>query len=330
MMRKLLVYPNCSKGGVSSVIRGRAANEPDTHFDVLFFNDRGGRQVFTGVSNITMRIIREDRHQAYLQYLTSKVEYDSIHVLSSPSTANILLENENNVVSYEFHSSNMGIVANEIAKIELDKISEFVVPSDAMSQKVAELLPRRVRNRLVVRQNLVDPTIFSPDGPASFLQLSLAERSANAIPLVWVGRFDKDKGYQYAIRALALLPANYFMVFVVSLEHDPERASRFFSECDSMGVRDRVMLLMDLSQAEMANLYRSVRNANGAYVSTSLMESFGYSIVESVSCGLLCVAFDLPVLDLHRPIGQIKAVPIGDVAALSREIKLEASREPAH
>ena len=37
-MRKLIFYPNLSKGGVSAVIRGRAQAEPDVQFDTVFLH----------------------------------------------------------------------------------------------------------------------------------------------------------------------------------------------------------------------------------------------------------------------------------------------------
>ena len=320
-MRKLIIYPNCSKGGVSSVIRGRAADEPDTQFDVVFLKDRGGLQTFADVPNAEVRIIREDRANAYLTYLTNRVEYDSVHVLSAPKIANALVENPDVVVIYEFHSSSMPVVEQEIKILDLDKLSEIVVPSDAMRMKIGERLPRRILSRLSVVPNLVDKRVFRADGAADFFDNDPHFATGNRRPLVWVGRFDKNKGYQYAVRALAQLPDEYIGVFIVSLEHEPARTASFLSECDAMGIRDRIQLYMNLSQPEMANLYRSARDRGGVYVSTSLMESFGYAIAESMTCGLPCAAFDLPILELHRGRGNLGAVPIGDVGALARGIE---------
>src|SRR5699024_12101928 len=128
----------------------------------------------------------------------------------------------------------------------------------------------------------------------------------------WVGRFDRDKGFQYAVRTLAQLPEEYFGVFVVSLEHDPARVAAFFNECDTMGVRDRVHLLMDISPLEMSNIYRSARERNGAFISTSLMESFGYAIAESMSCVLSLVAFNHTFLDFNLII--LSAATLGDIS----------------
>ena len=267
-MRKLIIYPNCSKGGVSSVIRGRAADEPDTHFDVVFFNDRGGLRTFSDISNVNVRIIREDRAIAYLTYIVSRMEYDSVHVLSAPKIANALVENPDVVVVYEFHSSNMTVVEQELKELDVDKMSQIAVPSEIMKLKIGDRLPRRTLARLIVIPNLVDHRVFSNEGPSDFFDRDPKFADPKLRPIVWVGRFDKDKGYQYAVRALARLPEGFFGIFVVSLEHDPVRTSRFLSECDALGVRDRVQLYMNLSQPEIANLYRSARERDGVYVST--------------------------------------------------------------
>lgn len=324
-MRKLIIYPNCSKGGVSSVIRGRAADESNTQFDVVFFNDRGGLRTFSDIPNVNVRIVREDRAVAYLTYLVSRLEYHSVHVLSAPKIANALVENPDVVVLYEFHSSNMAVVGQELKELDVDKMSQIAVPSDAMKLKIGERLPRRALARLIVIPNLVDCNIFSQDGPSDFFDKDPRAADPKVRPIVWVGRFDKDKGYQYAVRALAQLPESFFGVFVVSLEHDPVRTSRFLSECDAMGVRDRVQLYMNLSQREIANLYRSARELGGVYVSTSLMESFGYAIAESMECGLPCSAFDLPILKLHKGRGQIDTVPVGNVKGLAESVARLAS-----
>lgn len=319
-MRKLIIYPNCSKGGVSSVIRGRAADEPNTQFDVVFFNDRGGLRTFSDISNVDVRIIREDRSIAYLTYLVSRMDYDSVHVLSTPKIANALVENPDVVAVYEFHSSNMTVVEQELKELDIDKMSQIAVPSEMMKLKIGERLPRRTLSRLIVVPNLVDHHVFSQNGPSDFFDRDPKFTEESLRPIVWVGRFDKDKGYQYAVRALAQLPEDFIGIFVVSLEHHPVRTSRFLSECDAMGVRDRVQLYMNLSQPEIANLYRSARNHGGVYVSTSLMESFGYAIAESMECGLSCCAFDLPVLGLHKERGVLATVPVGDINALTESV----------
>ncbi|WP_081993484.1 glycosyltransferase family 4 protein [Kocuria sp. ZOR0020] len=83
----------------------------------------------------------------------------------------------------------------------------------------------------------------------------------------------------------------------------------------------RVQLLLNVPQTEMASIYRDARRSGGVLVSTSLLESFGYTVVEALSCHLPVVAFDLPALREHDSHGvDYKLVAPGDVLELKDAI----------
>ncbi|MGY5318969.1 hypothetical protein ACXA45_06985 [Neomicrococcus lactis] len=319
-MRKLIVYPNLSKGGVSAVIRGRATSEPETNFDALFFNNKGGADSFTDLPNVETVLVNASRARHYLTFLTNQVQYDEISVLSAPEIANVVSALDQNAVHYEFHSSDMGIIANEIKVLELDRLASIHAPSRVMVHKIRELLPRRIWKRLSVLPNLVDNTNFTTSGPADFFENTGFEDSGK-IPLLWIGRFDQGKAFAHFARLLGALPENYVGHVVVSLEDDPARANKFLSECAAMGVLERVRIYLNLSPATMANAYRSVKNAGGWLVSTSLNESFGYAVAEAASCGLRAAVSDLPVWDLFEPTGLVYRAPSGAVLRLAEIIE---------
>lgn len=319
-MRNLIVYPNCSKGGVTSVIRGRARRSPGDTFDAVFLHDRGGRAAFTDLPNVNVRVVRPDRVSAYLDYVLSAIAYDHISVLSHPEIANQLSANDEVAVRYEFHSSDVSVIEREISALALDRLAGIAAPSSMMAERIVSLLPARMGSRVQVDRNLVDAAVFVPEGDAAALARSRFAADAAATPLVWVGRFDKGKGYQYLLRALALLPERYTGIVVVSLEDDPRRASDFFSEAAALGVSNRVRLLLNLSQAHVAELYRSARDAGGSLIATSLLESYGYSVNEAIGTGLPVVAFDLPVWDEIEDARLLQRVPGGDVQALVRAV----------
>ncbi|WP_440220150.1 glycosyltransferase family 4 protein [Dietzia sp. MNB45] len=326
-MRKLIVYPNCSKGGVSSVIRGRARDEPNVEFDALFFNDKGGLNAFDDLENVTVRIIRSDRSTNYLTYLTSTVQYAEISVLSHPATANLLSVELGHSVTYEFHSSDLSVIEREINALEVFRIAKIVAPSGYMAGLIEGMLPESVKSRIEMRPNLVDRHCFSPDGRADFFDGSKFKADSSSIPLVWVGRFDLGKGYQFFVRTLAQLPNEFIGHVIVSIEDDPHRANRFLSECSELGVSDRVRLYLNLPQSRIASLFRSARDKGGMLVSTSLKESFGYSIAEAAACSLPIAAFDLPVLAMFEDSAQLVSVPTGSVQALAAAILESAGRE---
>lgn len=320
-MKQLIVYPNASKGGITSVIRGRAAAEPNVHFDALFFADRGGSQAFADLKNVRSAIIPKGRAESAAKYLYSKNFYDTISILSAPSIMKHLVDVSAHV-RYEFHSSDMNVNKREIDNLDLGQLDEVSVPSRFMASSIKQLIPAQFRKKITVTPNLVDQTIFSSQGSTDFYRDNQSIRMpSNAIPLVWVGRFDEGKGYRHFLRALSNLPSNYYGVVVVSLEKDPSRASAFLNEAAVAGVFDRVELYLNQSQHEMAKLYRWAAQRGGLAISTSLLESFGYFVAESTACGLPVVAFDLPVWKEHENQDKISTVTVGSVTELVKVIQ---------
>lgn len=280
-MRKLVIYPNLSLGGVTSVLRGRAAAEPKTEFDFVFLNDRGGRDAFADFDNVQPRIVNRSRLENFLTYSIPMRSYNEAYVLSHPDAANFISSDPNLAVTYEFHSSDLKVIERELDALKLENLARITAPSHTMVEKISGMLPARYRHRVSVIPNLVDPSVFHQHGPSD-----LFNNDPNIIPLVWVGRFDRGKGFRYLPRLLALLPENYVAYVVVSLESDPGRPTEFLNEANALGVAHRVRLLANLERPKMANLYRSAAKSGGWLVSTSLMESFGYAIVEALACGL--------------------------------------------
>lgn len=318
MEKKLIFYPNCSRGGVTSVLRARARREPNTEFHLIFNNDKGGRAAFNDLENVEISIVRKDRMPSLLKWLVAENAYSEISILSSPEAVAALIDIEDLAVVYEFHSSNEDIVKSEISKIDVDKLALVRTPSEENAVMVRRNLPKRVQYRLQVHPNQLDTVAFSPDGSADFFEY--ATSVSGEVPVVWVGRVDKQKGFHYFLRTLAALPDNFIGYMVLSMEENPDRALRLLNEARASGVFDRLRLLSNLPQRVVGNLMRSARDAGGALVSTSLNESFGYSVYESLHAGLPVAAFHLPVWNELRSNEQFTSVPVGDVFGLAREI----------
>lgn len=314
-MKNLIVYPNCSKGGVTSVIRGRAAANPEATFHAVFFNDRGGRDAFTDLPNVSVRIVRKDRAPSFLTYLAATHGYKRISVLSAPDVASKIEYPKDAEVAYEFHSSNISIIENELTSLDLSQISTIVAPSEYMAEQIRTVLPSGRENSVEVVPNLVDPTIFFAAPP------STNYLTGNQHPLLWVGRFDREKGYRYFLRALGMLPARYRGIVVVSIESDPTRAAEFLGEAAACGVLDRVDILANVPQQRMGELYREAAAKGGAMISTSLLESFGYSVLEAIYSDLPTFAFELPPFHEHPdPKGILRMVDTGDASAITEAL----------
>lgn len=321
MSDKIFMYPNFSKGGVSAVLRGRAAHFPFDMFYGIFDVDRDGENIYDPFDNIETRVVRKDRQNAYLNYVLDTFSPTEASVLSNPSAVGFFADALNVYLRYEFHSSDMRVVKSEIDRLPLRRVDEFVVPSNYMAQRVESLGNAHIARRLTVVPNLVDTTVFGPNGPSEFFEYDERGASCGMKPLIWVGRFDKGKGYTYLLRTLAVLPEEFVAYVVVSLEDDPSRTIDFLSEAGALGVSHRVKILSNVSPAMLANMFRSARRLGGYLVSTSLLESFGYSVAEALSCELRVRAFDLPVWQEHPGFDELgESVSPGDVFSLAASL----------
>lgn len=322
MTNHLFMYPNFSKGGVSAVLRGRAANHQNINYFALFEHDKHGDDVFDSFENIQSGIVRRDRRRAYLTYMANHYDISLVSILSNPTAVGEFADAPDLYMCYEFHSSDMNIVKSEIDRLDATRIDEFRVPSEYMAGRLERLGSAHVSRRLRVVPNLVDTTVFGEGGVADFFARSSYDKvQEESTPLIWVGRFDKGKGYTHFLRALAKLPDHYHAYFVVSLESDPSRMLGFLGEAAALGVSDRLSIFTDISPAVLANMFRSARDRGGHLVSTSLLESFGYSVAEALECGLTVRAFDLPVWREHaRFASDGIVVPPGDVDGLAASI----------
>jgi len=199
-MRKLIFYPNLSKGGVSAVIRGRAQAEPDVQFDAVFLHDRGGSDAFSDMANVHVRLIQESRSGPYLTHLAHQFDYESVSVLSHPATANVLSALDHVAVTYEFHSSSIPVIEKELGALELDRLAAVVVPSQIMAREIQPLLPRRLRFRLAVEPNLVDVETFAGQGSAQFRAASGSRDGRHTIPLLSTRRVDPGTAHARLLR----------------------------------------------------------------------------------------------------------------------------------
>lgn len=306
---------------MSAVLRGRAAAESSRMFYGLFDFDRNGDGIYDSFSNIEARVLRRDRQESYLAYMLSTFPIGEASILSNPAMVDKLWGAEDLFLRYEFHSSDLNIIKTELDRLKTSRVDEFVVPSAYMANRLQSLGNPHVRRRLAVQANLVDSNVFAANGPSDFFDNDVSNAFDGLIPLMWVGRFDKGKGYSYLLRCLSILPDDYVSYVVVSLEEDATRAVDFLSEAASLGVANRVRVVPNVDSKILANMYRSARKHNGFLISTSLLESFGYSVAEALACQLRVRAFDLPVWDEHSAFADYGiAVDPGDVYALAASL----------
>lgn len=144
------------------------------------------------------------------------------------------------------------------------------------SDEVRELEAMGVtRDRVRVVPCGVDTTHFTPDGP---------REHAGRPRLLLVGRMVERKGFDTAIRALALLPGVELVIAggppADELAEDPE-ASRLARLAGELGVADRVRMVGQVAHGNLPALYRSA----DVVLATPWYEPFGITPLEAAASG---------------------------------------------
>lgn len=320
----LSIYPNCSKGGMSTVYRSRALANPHEHHDFLFMNDRGGHEAFDTIPNGSYRIYPKGRFDPAVKYITSMFEFDEIRITSQPELASQLSRKLTNKVVYEFHTSTLAIIDKELAALDVESLRAIQTPSRWLTQAVTRRVEHRWASKCTTVPNLVDGNMFHKKVESA--QMTIGD---GAIPLLWIGRFDKGKNFNDFLRVVSSLPSNYVPLAVVSYESQPDRISRALLEARVYGLGERLRTFLNLSQDHLASLYAWTRDQGGVLVSTSLAESFGYSVAEALACGLPAVSYRVGGVPEVPTCGTPeRLVAVGDTDAMTRAI-LEVSGDAA-
>lgn len=313
-MKKILtIYPNCSLGGMTSVYLGRLALDKNSQFDFIFINDKGGKDAF---KNTNYRIINKDRLNNYFSYITHNITYNEIRITSLPEltqhiTDEVFIKTK---IIYEFHTSSLNVIENEIRKLNTSKINEIWVPSEYLKGIIQGFLSEEIILKVV--PNIVNYDIFNPKNIRDKIYFQEGTQ-----PIFWVGRLDKGKNYKDFFRLLSLLPEKYVGYLILSFEDDPSRISSALLETELYKINNRIHFLLNLTQDELNNLFVYSVASHGIFCSTSLAESFGYAPLEAALSGLPVVTYEVGGISGHKEHNfAIHMINVGDTITMAETI----------
>jgi len=177
--------------------------------------------------------------------------------------------------------SRLGAMVRPLARVpttlpDLGATGAFCFTSDDNRERAERGSPWRFPRRTVAYLG-IDTTIFVPGaGPP---------RTGWGGRLLYAGRYDRRKGIETAIRALALLGAGTELeVRGTGDEGERDRLARVAS---AMGVADRVEFAPPLAPAHLAARYRA---ADAVVFPSDWDEPFGLVPIEAMACGTPVVA----------------------------------------
>lgn len=195
----------------------------------------------------------------------------------------------------------------ETEKRSLAHVGKVVTTSGYTANRVAQdydVAPRKI----VTAQPAVDEWFFG------------IERESAATPrnLLCVGHLSRRKAQHQLVDALAVLKDLPWQCTLVGAEdRDPDYAEAVRSAIARHGLADRIRLLGELTEAELADAYRQA----DLFVFPSLYEGYGMVIDEALAAGLPVLSSDGGALALTTGKPGARNFPAGNVRALTSALR---------
>lgn len=186
--------------------------------------------------------------------------------------------------------------------------------SDCVKQRLISWLGNEFSGRIDVISNGVDSDSLMQARPANRSDLGCRDGD---ILICSISRLVPSKDLPTLLRAVSLLPAHYRAV-IVGDGTEQETLQNLASE---LGVNSRVVFTGRRTDIG------SILKASDIYVSSSLSEGFGLTIIEASICGLPIVASDIPAF--RELLTQRQLFSPGDAQTLAERI-MEKNMLPVH
>jgi glycosyltransferase involved in cell wall biosynthesis len=172
--------------------------------------------------------------------------------------------------------------------------------------------PSRFAKRVLASTHAVDPNRIVVIGEGVRMyggQRDGAASNGDPLRILGVARLVEQKGLHFTVKVLASLRGQG-VPFTFTLVGRGPLESRVRSLLDRHGLQDRATLIREVDHDALLDLYTH----SDVFLSTSLYETFGLTVLEAMSRGCVPVTFRLAALgELIGDAGI--TVPVGDVEA---------------
>lgn len=172
-----------------------------------------------------------------------------------------------------------GYLFRWLQKKIITKVDKLTVVSTALSEYASSLSNRD--DVKIIPMGVDVAGIFKPS--------TESVRSSNE--LLFVGRLVEQKGLQYLIQALPDILNMHPQVKLTIVGEGPER-KKLQQVVVTLGLNDQVHFLGAIENSSLIKMYRRAT----LFVSPSLAEGLGLTLVESLACCCPVVATDLPAI----------------------------------
>lgn len=282
-MKILYAYLYCNLGGVSSVIRERISADAAGEIEVscCFSQDGGGGAQMRDMG-ATVHL-----HKDYIRrtcQLLAEEHFDAVYIVDEARHVPVVREHYSGPLVLEVHTSTPAYL-DQITDEIVAKLDHVLVPSKwSRQQVVARLQTEALTDRILILPDIA----MSREMVASQEDTTAALTLDGAPYLLWVGKLSGGKNWLDALRIFAELrrqvPIRFVMVTGGSVNRDNH--AQFVSELIALGLDGVVDWRHSVERQTISGIYSAVARSGGALLCTSLAESFGLVVVESLAHGV--------------------------------------------
>ncbi|MEW9672155.1 glycosyltransferase family 4 protein [Ammoniphilus sp. 3BR4] len=314
-MKILVIWKLLTVGGVNAGWRNRAIHfsQNGVTTDFLYLHDKGGLHMLQDVARI---YLTQDPNQ--IIKILKKNRYDLIVVVDSSEVYPLIKKAKfNGKLIIEARSPDKEKIAPHLQDFKGLNPDAIVVPSIYQKRVVTSILNKRVPIRIIY--NPIDTDSFKPILSGREMERADALMPQNKKIIGWIGRLDVRKNWRFLLEiARHMVQIRKDIQFWVIGGKASRERDLFSKQIKEYKLKDYVRWFPVVPYQKMPMIYSQIAHSGGCTLSTTLMESFGNTFIESMACGCPVVApgvSSLPELiehdrtgKLYRPASLMKAL----------------------
>lgn len=277
-MKILFIYKYAILGGVTTQLVNRLSTFNkyfECHF--AFLNDYGGTSAFNDYTNVYII-----KNQYEFNDLIISNKYDILSIIDTNEIYDWIDNLDfNGFIINEVHTTTLNL--NKINELKNNKfINLILTPSYYMKNLIENSYGFKSIFPIEVLPNCLDFNKFNYDKYQEY---------SKEPSILWIGKLDNHKRWNDFIEVCRRLESNYkdykFNYKIVGgVTANNSVTNTFVRNLIEYNLIEKTTWYPSIKYSDMYKIYSMVRSSGGVYVSTTKNESFGMTILESMSIGL--------------------------------------------
>ncbi len=276
--RIVFIYQFLTFGGVESVIKNRIKYLKEyAEIDLIFLYDLGAKNIF---NDLPVKLYVE-KNLRKLKDLIFNNKYDIVVSIDTPQVHRILeILSKYIQVILEVHT---GYYENReyIRERNIPKNTKIIIVPSTYFKNLIEQEVSPLNIQIEVVPNPVGEDFFNSE-----INFEIT-KNQDAIPILWIGRFDNLKNWRESVKIFSLLlqenKYKFEFLFISGYKSFNLEIKDFLDYLKKYKIMSSTIWLPYVNHQDIHKIYKLIDKKGGLFLSTSKSESFGLTVAESMA-----------------------------------------------